>query len=101
MANFNRQAGQLAVAQAEDVYDLLSHIAWTDVVKPRLDEEVRQLNTLIVSNMMGTPLPGTLTKEQLAMRAGGITYILSLFERILRQGEKALENLDAHGLLKG
>ena len=88
----------VAVAQAEDTYDLLQHIAWDTVIKPALDDEVRRMSSLLVAEALGTPLPGGLTREQVAGRCYGIQFISSLFEKVLRRGEKALEDLQASGL---
>ena len=88
----------VAVAQAEDTYDLLQHIAWDTVIKPALDDEVKRMSSLLVAEALGTPLPGGLTREQVAGRCYGIQFISSLFEKVLRRGEKALEDLQASGL---
>lgn len=84
----------LSVAQAEDTYDLLNHIAWTDVVKPKLEEQVRNMSKLLVSEALGTPLPGGYTREQVAGMCYGINYITSLLEKILTKGERALKDLN-------
>ena len=88
----------IAAAKAEDTYDLLNHIAWTDVIRPRLEEVVRQYSALLVSEALGGALPPGKTREQLAGIAYGINYITGLFERILKDGERALEGLATTGL---
>ena len=88
----------LAVAHAEDTYDLRQHIAWEKVIKPALDLEVKRMSSLLVSEALGTPLPGGLTREQVAGKCYGIQYISRLFERILEQGEAALRELQSDGL---
>ena len=88
----------VAVAMAEDTYDLMQHIAWEKVIKPKLDAEVKRMSSLLVSEALGSPLPGGLTREQLAGRCYGIQYISSLFEKILQRGEKALADLQGSGI---
>ena len=88
----------MAVAKAEDTYDLLQHIAWDKVIKPALDAEVKTYSQLLVLEALGNPLPGGLTREQVAGRCYGVQFISSLFEKILQRGEKALEDLQGTGL---
>lgn len=88
----------VAVAKAEDTYDLLQHIAWERVVKPALDEDLKRLSSLLVSEALGTPLPAGWTREQVAGKCYGIQYISRLFEKILKEGERALVDLQASGL---
>ena len=51
-----------SVAKAEDTYDLLNHIAWTDVIKPALDEQLKQWSAMLVAEALGTPNPAGLTR---------------------------------------
>ena len=88
----------VAVAQAEDTYDLLQHIAWDRVIKPALDAEVKKYSQLLVLEALGNQMPGGLTREQVAGRCYGIQFVSSLFERILQKGEVALRDLQADGL---
>lgn len=87
-----------AVARAEDTYDLLSHIAWTDSIKPKLDEQLKRYSDWLVSEALGAPLPVGLTREQIAGMAYGIKFISGVFEKILKDGEKALKDLNQVGL---
>lgn len=88
----------IAVAKAEDTYDLLQHIAWDKVIKPALEAEVKKYSQLLVLEALGNPLPGGLTREQVAGRCYGVQFMSSLFEKILQRGEKALEDLQGPGL---
>ncbi|MDE1766562.1 MAG: hypothetical protein KGI27_09890 [Thaumarchaeota archaeon] len=88
----------VAVAKAEDTYDLLQHIAWEKIIKPALDQEVKKYSELLVAEALGTSLPGGLTREQVAGRCYGIHFVSSLFEKILQRGEKALEDLQGAGI---
>jgi hypothetical protein len=86
------------VAQAEDTYDLQQHLAWTDVIKPKLvglkDSYAKQL----VAHLLGAPLHSNLTQEQLAGKIYGIDEIINLFERVLRDGKRALDEIQSKGV---
>lgn len=86
-----------SAARAEDAWDLLNHIAWTDTVKPRLLETREQLSKALVNHLLGSPLPGELTKEQVAGQIYGINFIISTFEGVLTRGKKALDVLNSQG----
>ena len=88
----------IAVAKAEDTYDLLNHIAWTDVVKPELQTVRETFSKQLVAAMLGSPLPIGITKEQLAGKAFGIDYIIRLFESILAKGKVAREDIREIGI---
>ena len=87
----------LKLAQAEDLSDLLNHIAWTDVVKPRLEKIISDYSKMLVANMLGSPLPEGVTKDQLAAKIYGLQEAISLLERILRDGTQALDQLKGQG----
>jgi hypothetical protein len=88
----------MAVAKGEDTYDLLSHIAWTDVILPRLEKEIVTYSTILVNEALGTPIPGNITREQVAGRAYGIRWVQNLLERILKDGKRGLEHLQTEGI---
>lgn len=99
MSNLNHNRA-VAVAQAEDTFDLLQHIAWSGVIKPKFDEQITTYSKMLVNDALGiAPLPKGLTREQIAGRAYGLTYTISLLESILTRGEKALEELNGHRVL--
>ena len=88
----------VAIAKAEDTYDLLNHIAWTDVLKPKLLLEREQYSKALVNHLLGSPLPEGLTKEQLAGRIYGIDFITTRIESVLSRGEKAAAELQYQGI---
>ncbi len=88
----------VAVAQAEDTFDLLNHIAWTDVILPKLSRTRDQYTKAVVNNILGGELPPGVTREQCASRAYGIDYAIQTLESILSRGEKALEELNHKGI---
>ena len=95
----DKHSGKLvAVAQAEDTYDLLNHIAWTDVVRPRLEKEIANQSSILIAEALGTPIAGGRTREQVAGLCYGIKYLITLLESIMTRGEKALEELNAVGV---
>lgn len=94
--------------KAEDLSDLLSHIAWTDTVQPALLRERDQLTRALVSSTLGLPVQAktaegvvTVTREQLAGKIYGIDYILTMFEKLLRRGEVATKQLKELGINVG
>jgi len=89
----------IAAAQAEDTQDLLQHIAWTDVIKPRLQSQVQAFSQILVNEAIGmTSLPVGKTREQIAGIAYGIQYVSNLMEKILKDGERALISLQSEGI---
>ena len=89
---------RISAAKAEDTADLLNHIAWTDAVKPELlrrrDNYARQL----VNSTLGMALPEGTTREMIAGRILGIDDTITLLERILRDGARAVELLRMENL---
>jgi hypothetical protein len=91
------QTDLLKIAQAEDLTDLCNHIAWTDVTKPGLEKLIVSYSKMLVAHLLGNPLPDGLTKEQLAGKIYGLQEAISLLERILRDGAKALTDFEERG----
>lgn len=88
----------LKAAYGEDTMDLLNHLAWTDVVKPRLDEARKILTEQLVTLTLSPHKEGQETREQIAGKLYGITYITQVLERILKEGANAKETLAQHNL---
>lgn len=92
---------QLDALKADDVKDLLHHIAWTDVIQPALLKQREAYTKQLVSSTLGTPIEGqtsmgnsyVVSPEQLAGRISGIDFILDLFTKILSRGDHALDAL--------
>jgi len=86
-------------AKAEDIFDLLNHIAWTDVLKPKLLSVREQYTKALVNNLLGTPLPKDgPTQEQIAGKIYGIDFMISTIESVLTRGEKAIAELNYQGI---
>jgi len=83
----------LKAAQGMDLNDLLNHIAWTDVVKPELDDAKARLTKRLVDATLKPQQEGTETREQLAGMLYGIQFIELTFARILREGARSKEEL--------
>lgn len=88
----------LAAVKGEDTQDLLNHIAWTDVIRPRLEAQVTQWSQILVAEALGGPLPPGKTREQVAGMAYGVQSTIRLFEQILKDGERAISALSAEGI---
>lgn len=85
------------VAEADQVADLMEHVGWTMAVKPALLKHRTALTSTLVGAVLGQALPNGLTKEQIAGRIEGIDEIIRVFEKILKQGEKSLRELEGQG----
>jgi hypothetical protein len=95
----------LAAAKAEDIENLLQHIAWTDVILPDLTRNREMWTKLLVAATLGQPVKvptldgyAELSKEQLAGRISGVDYVISYFEKILTEGAKAVAELRSKGI---
>lgn len=93
-------------ARAEDLSDLLQHIAWTDTLHPALVRQRDNYAKMLVGAVLGRPVEirsgggviHTLTKEQLAGRIDGIDYVLDIIEKILAKGSAAVLELRNAGI---
>jgi len=99
MANQKYLDAQMkAVAVAEDILDLEQHVAWQDVLLPKLREHKAFYEKELVGAVLGqkpiTVSGQLLTAEQLAGKVYGIDYIIALFTDILKRGEAALNQLN-------
>jgi hypothetical protein len=83
----------LKAAQGIDTQDLLNHIAWTDVVRPRLDEAKAALTKRLVEATLKPLDPREESREQLAGKLWGIDFVITTLERILREGANAKDFL--------
>lgn len=98
----SNQALLTTVAKSVDTEDLLNHIAWTEIIRPALLKRRNDLSTLLMQAVLGAPIANAaaqpFTKEQLAGMLYGIDEIIRLFERILKDGSRALETLESAGV---
>lgn len=85
-------------AKAEDTYDLLTHIAWTDTIRPELEKQVKRYHQLLVSEALGSPLPEGLTREKVAGICYGVQWISNFLEKVLQDGKKAVADLQEKGI---
>ena len=88
----------LKAAYGEDTMDLLNHLAWTDIVKPRLEEARLAFTNQLVSSTLRPQAADAETKEQIAGKLYGIMFITNIFEKILREGANAREVLAKENL---
>jgi hypothetical protein len=90
-----------AAAKAEDLSSLLDHIAWAEAVKPILLKRRDAFSQMLVQTILGATTPDgkqPYTKEQLAGSIYGIDAIIGAFEKVLKDGEKALQELRQQNL---
>jgi hypothetical protein len=88
----------LKAAQGIDTLDLLNHIAWTDVILPKLLEAKDGLTKRLVNATLNVPNPKEETREQLAGKLFGIDHFIHILERILSEGGHAKELLAKQNL---
>ena len=89
------------IAVAEDVSNLLEHIAWTETIRPKLLAHKAAFEKLLVEAVLGQkPVMQNgqvITAEQLAGKVYGIDYILNLLQTILQQGVTASTDIQSAG----
>lgn len=93
-------------ARAEDLGDLLQHIAWTDTLRPTLLRTRDAYSKLLVAATLGKPIEERsaggsvcqITVEQLAGRIYGLDFMLDLVERVLSKGISAVTELRGAGI---
>jgi hypothetical protein len=90
-----------AVARAEDLAELLDHIAWRETILPALNKLSQRYQDLLTKAILGSKIvlatelgPAELSAVQLAGRVEGIAFITKLFESVLARGETAIKTLD-------
>lgn len=91
------QADMTAAAMAEDLGDLLDHLAWTDVLKPALLKSKLDIAARLSAAVLGGSVEGEKRPEQLAGMCYGIDTVISEIEKILRKGRSASESLRQEG----
>jgi len=89
-----------AVLRAEDLQDLLSHIAWTDTVKPALSKLQDDYQKLLTQATLGTKVfimtnagRQEVSPLHLAARIQGINFAIDTLEKILKRGDEAIKSL--------
>jgi hypothetical protein len=91
--------------KAEDLSDLLDHLAWTDTIRPALLRERDTFTRALVNSTLGLPVQTKTStgvvetsREQLAGKIYGIDYILTMFEKLLARGKVAEHQLKELGI---
>lgn len=86
-------------AKGIDTQDFLDHIAWTDVIKPRLEAcKLLLTNKLVNAVLVGAPVEEA-SKERIAGQIYGIDFAIKEIEKIVSQGQQAedlLAKADIH-----
>ena len=83
----------LTAAQGDDTMDLLDHIAWTDVIKPRLQEARNQLTTRLVNATLFATKGEEESREQIAGKLYGINWIENELKKVISAGRMSKERL--------
>lgn len=85
--------------RADDLNNLLDHIAWENTIKPSLDKYRTNYQNFLVKSVLGQPIIDRATntvisKEMLAGRIEGIDWLNKFLESVLRKGNFAKEQLE-------
>jgi hypothetical protein len=76
-------------AKGIDTEDFLDHIAWTAVIRPKLDAAKAMLTKQLVDAVLsGTPIEEG-TRERIAGKIHGIDYVINEIESIVKKGREA------------
>lgn len=85
-------------AKGIDTEDFLDHIAWTAVIKPKLDGAKALLTKKLVDAVLqGTPVEEG-SKERIAGQIYGIDYVIREIEGIVTKGREAEKLLMQAGI---
>jgi len=88
----------LEAHQAQDTQDLLNHLAWEEVVLPKIRKARDQYTNVLVAMTLGAAVALPLTREQVAGRIHGLDFIVELMQKILKRGKEAENHLNAIGV---
>lgn len=80
-------------AQGLDAEDFLVHIGWTDALKPKLLAAKEILTKQLVDVTLAKPDPAAESREQIAGKLWGITWVISQIESHVRKGREAEASL--------
>ena len=92
----------MAIQEASELGNLLEHIGWIDVLQPKLERfrnaYLDQLPALVLNS--GLQVQIGMTKEQLAGKIEGLNFVMRLIDKILKDGERAFEELNIKTLVE-
>lgn len=91
------------VAIADDLIDLLDHIAWEKTLAPALEKYKTSYQNLLVQSVLGQSVVDSQTgqvisKEMLAGRIEGINWINKFLVNVLKRGEISNRELNQYEL---
>lgn len=86
------------IARADDLQDLLEHIAWERTVLPELIKYKDTYHNLLVKSVLGQSVVDqhtgqVISKEMLAGRVEGIEWITRFLTNVLKRGEQATASM--------
>lgn len=86
----------LKAAQGSDTEQFLDHIAWTDVICPKLLERRDILTKELVDSVLNAT--SSSNKEQVAGCIHGIDFAIRTIEALVREGRNASATLRSHNI---
>lgn len=84
------QEAHLSTIQGIDTEDFLEHIAWKDLIKPRLLEAKAMLTQRLVASVLNDDSAREAEgKERIAGKIFGIDFVIREIEKFVTDGRKA------------
>lgn len=91
----NIKQAALKAAQGIDTEDFMHHIAWDEVILPKLLETREILTRQLVESVLNPGAQNGETREQLAGKIQGIDFVMKLFTNLVKDGREARGNLQS------
>jgi hypothetical protein len=91
------------IAKADDLIDLMDHIAWEKTIAPALAQYKDNYQTLLVQAVLGQSVVDTQTgqvisKEMLAGRIEGINWINKFLLSVIKRGQLSHSELNRYSV---
>jgi len=88
----------LKAAQGSDTEQFLDHIAWTDVIRPKLADMREVLTKELVGAVLTPSSTAAQNKEQIAGKIHGIDFVIRTIEALVREGRNASKALASQNI---
>lgn len=94
----NIKLAALKAAQGIDTEDFMSHIAWDEVILPKLLETREILTRQLVDSVLNPNKDGIDNREQIAGKINGIDFTIGLFQKTVREGREARSEMSSRNI---
>lgn len=92
------QSTALTAAYGADTENFLDHIAWDEVIHPKLKRDVELLTRQLVDATLTTGGATKDTKEQIAGKIFGIHHAIKTIQTLVKEGRHAKEVLASQNI---